>query len=580
MRKNIVTFLVSFLLFSIITTPINAAVKAGANCTKAGATSTVNGIKYTCIKSGKNLVWNKGVVIKVEAPKPSATSESMPGAQNKLAIDSRITQSSALTAIDICKTEDITYEQNSELIFHKNGFPRPTLSVSGKKSAKILVIPLAFKDLPFYTEKILRGQNNASDLELVNQAIPLIKDGYKQLSGGRFQVSIDVLPLSEWWRFESNHPFSATWGVPNIPKVLEIIQSQKSTFNFDTYDTYAFITGNGMPGQASIGTAQAGFAEKVRSSKSGYVNLILMTGSLSNINVWIHELGHAFFAYEDLYLFNEANSSTPRQRNPEISVPNKWDLMADATGIKMLQWNRLLAGWLDDSEIRCLNNQTKSVHYISKNLTSKDPKLLTINLAPGVTLAAEARAYTTEQSALLLYTINTYIPHGEGPILSQNVLIPKGKAKSWLGWTFNVLDSNTDGILVEAIKTDIDKFVPPAVKPQPGNQQQPGSTIQVGKGDVVESGFLKARATWEVKGHQSYRLYVTAMDDNQKVYFESGYVNDSRSPLVVEISGLVCGKQLRTITEFYSEKDGKGERVVIQNTQLYNLSCEDNTKKP
>ena len=48
-----------------------AAVKAGAVCKKAGITSTVNGKKYTCIKSGKKLVWDKGV--KVVAPKPSAT---------------------------------------------------------------------------------------------------------------------------------------------------------------------------------------------------------------------------------------------------------------------------------------------------------------------------------------------------------------------------------------------------------------------------------------------------------------------------------------------------------------------------
>ena len=41
-----------------------AAVKAGASCTKAGATSVVSNRKFTCIKSGKKLVWDKGVVVK------------------------------------------------------------------------------------------------------------------------------------------------------------------------------------------------------------------------------------------------------------------------------------------------------------------------------------------------------------------------------------------------------------------------------------------------------------------------------------------------------------------------------------
>ena len=35
-----------------------AAVKAGDSCKKVGATATASGKKFTCIKSGKKLVWN------------------------------------------------------------------------------------------------------------------------------------------------------------------------------------------------------------------------------------------------------------------------------------------------------------------------------------------------------------------------------------------------------------------------------------------------------------------------------------------------------------------------------------------
>lgn len=59
-------------LFILATTSISAsaAVKPGTTCKKAGQTSTINGIKYTCVKSGKKLVWNKGVALKA-LPKPS-----------------------------------------------------------------------------------------------------------------------------------------------------------------------------------------------------------------------------------------------------------------------------------------------------------------------------------------------------------------------------------------------------------------------------------------------------------------------------------------------------------------------------
>ncbi len=55
------------LCLSLLTPPSFAAVKAGAKCTKAGSTATSGGKKYTCIKSGTKLVWNKGVTVKAAA---------------------------------------------------------------------------------------------------------------------------------------------------------------------------------------------------------------------------------------------------------------------------------------------------------------------------------------------------------------------------------------------------------------------------------------------------------------------------------------------------------------------------------
>jgi hypothetical protein len=44
--------------------PAQAATKPGGKCTKAGATVNSAGKKFTCIRSGGKLVWNKGVTIK------------------------------------------------------------------------------------------------------------------------------------------------------------------------------------------------------------------------------------------------------------------------------------------------------------------------------------------------------------------------------------------------------------------------------------------------------------------------------------------------------------------------------------
>jgi len=50
-----------------------ATAKAGANCTKLKATSIAKGKKFTCVKSGKKLVWNKGVIVKAAVTKPKPT---------------------------------------------------------------------------------------------------------------------------------------------------------------------------------------------------------------------------------------------------------------------------------------------------------------------------------------------------------------------------------------------------------------------------------------------------------------------------------------------------------------------------
>jgi len=62
-----------------LSSPIYAATpKAGASCTKAGSTATSAGKKYTCIKSGKKFVWDKGVAIASPVPTPTPTPTSTP----------------------------------------------------------------------------------------------------------------------------------------------------------------------------------------------------------------------------------------------------------------------------------------------------------------------------------------------------------------------------------------------------------------------------------------------------------------------------------------------------------------------
>ena len=153
MRKRFLVLLTVTLTLGLLQPIATAAPKPGTACKKAGQTSTSAGIKYTCVKSGKKLVWNKGVVVKAPI-KPEETPAPTVEVKDLLPFDSRIMPASELTSIDVCKTEDKTPDyQLLGKVVHKNGFPRPANSLSGKKSAKVLVIPLVFNNLPFKSVK-------------------------------------------------------------------------------------------------------------------------------------------------------------------------------------------------------------------------------------------------------------------------------------------------------------------------------------------------------------------------------------------------------------------------------------------
>lgn len=77
MKKYWVALSVIFFAFSSISYTANAAIKAGVTCTKLNSTSTVEGVKYTCIKLGKKLVWNKGV--KLDKLDPTSTTSPKTG---------------------------------------------------------------------------------------------------------------------------------------------------------------------------------------------------------------------------------------------------------------------------------------------------------------------------------------------------------------------------------------------------------------------------------------------------------------------------------------------------------------------
>ena len=105
MKRVAATIVIGCLVLSLNFSTASAAVKPGTTCKKLGQISTSAGIKYTCIKSGKKLLWNKGVGIKSTSPTTPASSSPSTGGTPLPSCPTPLLQ----TPVDLSKVTSILY---------------------------------------------------------------------------------------------------------------------------------------------------------------------------------------------------------------------------------------------------------------------------------------------------------------------------------------------------------------------------------------------------------------------------------------------------------------------------------------
>jgi hypothetical protein len=77
-KKSITILLIGSLVLIPLQLSNATAPKAGATCQKLNTTQIYSSFKFTCVKSGKKLVWSKGVPAKVTIPVPTPTTSPAP----------------------------------------------------------------------------------------------------------------------------------------------------------------------------------------------------------------------------------------------------------------------------------------------------------------------------------------------------------------------------------------------------------------------------------------------------------------------------------------------------------------------
>ena len=548
-------------------------ITAGSSCKGLNKKVDYKNKTYTCIKKGNKLVWSKGAVIKSAAPAaspsptPAVSSPAIEAKVDSLSLDPRVSKDSLLSSASICKTIDKTPDYGpGGLTTSRNGFPRPKEATYPSGKAKVLVIPFTYTTWPFLSKLPAITNRTVTDLEAIQKVNKEVEELAKSLSAGKFEMEISILPESEWLTLDPELGFDSTPMTDNFGPIKKMIQKNDGKIDFEKYDSYVFVSTLGAPIPP---VAQATYSTEVKTSKGQANKLVLITQGWSSSALYFHELGHSMFGLEDLYLFSENKAEwLPSELTPILA----WDLMASSQIEVLSNWNRLLMGWISDSEIRCLTDQSQSTHYLSDFTKKGQPQLLLINLAPGVSLAAESRIWG-ESQRLLLYVVDTNLSHGQGPLRSLNTLLKAGESKELFDWKFNVLETSKDGLLLEVSKGSGKAYAAPLIAQNNQGPKQPDSPIGLTGGEFTRGSATSAEIRWNPTNYQSYRVYVTATDDFQKVYFESGKVDSTANPLVVKMTGLVCGVDLRVMSVFFTKKGGEGQSRVEQRV-LRSFKCQ------
>jgi len=420
--------------------------KVGAICIKAGNIKNFQGKKYTCIKSGKNLVWNKGVVVSKKKPAltptptptptapetspPTPAATPTPTPMKDLSSHESITLSSKLSDLSVCKTADLTNQSRGS-----NGFPRPASAKTGKTNIRILFLPISFTDFPFQMRDLNLNKQVATEVQLF----------YSETSYGNVSLTFDFLEKEYWVEMgRSAASYNLIENKPqqnNTQVVEDALRLADASINFNLYDgvivesTRFQSTGGGQ-----------GFPGETFRTKSGLAKGVSLEfgTAVANFNTIAHELGHSLFSLEDLYVFLNAN----RPSVPDPTPAGSWDMMSNSSR-EFFGWNKLLNGWLLPNQVRCVTSQDSTVHYLENiQFTSEKPKLTLINLQLGVTIAIETRSDFSDLG-VLVYKIDSRIPHGEGPITAQKTLLRAGKSLSMDGWRIEVQDVDSMGALVK-----------------------------------------------------------------------------------------------------------------------------------
>ncbi len=444
MKKIASVLIVLSFLGASISAPAFASVKPGAKCAIEGQTRNAQGKKFTCVKSGKKLVWNKGKAIPLPAPKPtnstskdSATANPSsqapaPSPSPSNSVNQETPQASQgysnptvqSSSVEICKIRENNSNRNNSAFALPTGFPGTTTLATKTGTVKWALIPIDFSDLP----------GEAGFRSRVDDQMKMASDWFETVSEGKFKVEwviadqwVRVLRPSNEYAIERSDNLER---VPNAVKLWnDAMAASDKVFDFSGVQTVNFI----LPkNQNIVRETLQGFPwqPEVKSVKTneGSVSSFSVPGKFFDSDnrqywsYWVHEFGHAM---------GIPHIGSSREPNAFMNL----DIMGNQDGYakELSGWHRYVAGWLDDERVYCQETSklgTTELTLVPLSSAKSGIKMSVVKISDAKAIIIESRRETnfsctmpTKKNGVLVYLYDATKSHGENyfvPVTPSN----------------------------------------------------------------------------------------------------------------------------------------------------------------
>jgi hypothetical protein len=401
LNKKLIAFLSIISLFlSSPLIPASAATTAGASCKTLGITSVVSGKTFTCNKSGKKLVWDKGVKLAQPLPTTANPKIAVDGGPCSVVGEYKTNNQDFLECREIANNQKKYFQLKnvvSDLPLQNSPMPLSTCRVADQRatqrlddpyaiaypitwsplkrvgSNKVLFIPFDFSDHP----------GTKLPNEMFGQDIRKFKEWVKYYSNGKFAVEVDT---SDKW-IRASQPSTAYepylgHSNPNNKVGFEMLmKDSENLFDYSTIDAVILI----FPSDLKTFKTESTMKSAPVKTNKGTINIgqFAMGASLYNskteIWYWLtHEILHSWGI---------------KQHAPAWPSVLSVNTGSSGPGQSLITWDSMVLDWINASDVWCSDLDSlkpSEVTLAPLEREQKGIKSVMVKLAPSRVLVVES----------------------------------------------------------------------------------------------------------------------------------------------------------------------------------------------